>query len=215
MVHVYYDDSYYNGLSDEEWIEKLLNVPPIESLHRYFFKVKCAPFLQFIAKKIMKTDLVESIMGEFYEFLRKDDWYVLRQFRASKNASLSTYLSRCTLNYFCRQKQKENQRAGIHVCYEDAASILDCLVATSEDKEMDSHLWPAFYSLKERDRILLYHLVIKGQSAMDVADRVWCYVRSKEKDWRNLPSKRVQSTISMMKQRALYVLLSKLNVVKN
>lgn len=216
MAFLYDDDlHYYNGLSDEEWVEKLMSVPPIEALHRYFFKVKCAPFLQYIAKNIMNTDQVESIMGEFYEFLQKDDWYVLRKYRAANGASLSTYLARCTLNYFCKQKHKEDKQACQYVYYDDIATQLETFAATNEEKAMDLPVLKAFDNLSERNKIILQLLVIKEQSAIEAADVIWKLTRSKERDWHKLPAKRVQSTISMMKQRAIYELLEKLNEVRN
>lgn len=216
MVHLYDDELYlYNELSDEEWVEKLMSVPPIEALHRYFFKVKCAPFLQYIAKNIMNTDQVESIMGEFYEFLQKDDWYVLRKYRAANGASLSTFLARCTLNYFCKQKHKEEKMSGMYIYYDDITAQLETFAATSDEMTMDLPVLKAFDSLSERNKIILQLLVINEQSAIEAADTIWKLTRSKERDWHKLPLKRVQSTISMMKQRAIYELLEKLNEVKN
>lgn len=216
MAHIYDDELYYyNELSDEEWVKELMSAPPIEALHRYFFKVKCAPFLQYIAKNIMNTDQVESIMGEFYEFLQKNDWYVLRKYRAEHGATLSTYLSRCTLNYFCKQKNKEEKLANMYVYYDDVAAKLETFVAISEEKIVDLPIRKAFDSLSERNKTILQLLVIKEQSAIEAADVIWKLTRSKERDWHKLPAKRVQSTISMMKQRALFELLEKLNKEKN
>ena len=71
-------------------------------------------------------------------------------------------------------------------------------------------VWQAFDKLKERDRLLLREMVINERSALDVADEIWRFVRSAERDWRKLPVKRVQDTISMMKRRALMNLLEQL-----
>ena len=66
--------SAYENMSDEEWVEKLLVEPPIQAIHHYFFKVKCNPFLQYVATTILKTGDAESIMGEFYEFISNNNW---------------------------------------------------------------------------------------------------------------------------------------------
>ena len=166
--------------------------------------------MQYIAKNIMNTDQIEDIVGEFYEFLQKDNWYVLRKYRAENNASLSTYLSRCTLNYFCRQKRKEEKFANMYVYYDDATTQLESLTTIDEGIQMDLPVLQAFESLSERNKTILRLLVIRELSAIEAADTIWQFTRSKERDWHKLPAKRVQSTISMMKQRALYDLLEKL-----
>ena len=85
MQHLNY--SAYANITDEEWIERLVAIPPIQPLHHYFFKVKCASFLKYIAMNVY-NDCAENILGEFYEFLSYDNWHVLRSFKGKRNASL-------------------------------------------------------------------------------------------------------------------------------
>lgn len=206
----YYSKALYENLSDEEWIEKLLTIPPIQAIHHYFFKIKCMPFLQYIAKNILNIDCTDSILGEFYEFLSNDNWYVLRKFNKKNNASLATYISRCTVHHFLKQKRKSEKNININIDHADIVNQLNDFVI--EEEENNPPVWQAFAKLKERDRKLLRHLVIEGRAATDIADEMWKYVRSNEKDWRKLPIKRVQDTISMMKRRALFSLLEELRM---
>ena len=198
--------SSYANITDEEWIEKLMSIPPIQPLHYYFFKVKCSSFLKYIAENILNLDSPESILGEFYEFLSRNNWHVLRCYKKIGNASLSTYLSRCTLYYFLKEKKK-NEEANLYSL--ENKEILEQLnyLTTNEEDKMDTRVWRAFAKLCERDRKVIRRLIIEGRTTTEIADEIWPYVQGKEKDWRKLPTKRVQDTISMMKRRALFCLI--------
>lgn len=207
----YRDYSMYANITDEEWVEKLLYQPPIQPLHYYFFKVKCSSFLKYIAEKVFDADSVESILGEFYEFLSRDNWHVLRSYKKKENASLSTYLSRCTLYYFIRKKKKND---GSNVYNLENKEIIEQLnyIATNEEEKVDTRVWQAFAKLRERDQLILQRLIIDGRSSMEIADEIWPYVNSNEKNWRKLPTKRVQDTIAMMKRRALFNLIEEMRI---
>ena len=83
---------------------------------------------------------------------------------------------------------------------------LNNLVTNDEEKE-DTVVWQAFARLCERDQKVLQRLIIEGRTTTEIADEMWAYVKSKERNWRNLPIKRVQDTIAMMKRRALFCLI--------
>lgn len=200
--------SSYENFTDEEWVEKLLMLPPLQTLHHYFFKVKCFSFLQYVVRNILCVGCIEYILGEFYEFISRNNWNVLRKFRKDNNSSLFTYLSRCTVRYFLKAKLKEDRNAGISL---DSGDIdLSSFVDSEEINEDNRQLWRAFARLPERDRFLLKALVIDERPAIEIADDIWGYVGSRERDWRKLPVKRVQSTISMLKKRALCRLLKEM-----
>lgn len=196
--------SIYANITDEEWVERLISIPPIQPLHYYFFKVKCYSFLKYIAEKVLEAECVESILGEFYEFLSHNNWHVLRSYKKRDNASLSTYLSRCTLHYFLRKKEKAKP-----ACSLDSKEIIEQLnnLVTNDEEKEDTVVWQAFARLCERDQKVLQRLIIEGRTTTEIADEMWAYVKSKERNWRNLPIKRVQDTIAMMKRRALFCLI--------
>ncbi|MBE6303190.1 MAG: sigma-70 family RNA polymerase sigma factor [Bacteroidales bacterium] len=201
----------YAKITDEEWVEKLMYIPPIQPLHYYFFKVKCSEFLKYIAENILNADCVESILGEFYEFLSHNDWYVLRSYKKKGNATLSTYLSKCSLYYFLRIKKKNDKS---NVCSIENREIIEQLnyLATNNEEKANTRLWQAFAKLNVRDRIILRRLIIEGRTTIEIAEEVWPYVKSNEKDWRKLPIKRVQDTIAMMKRRALFSLIEEMRM---
>lgn len=202
----------YARFTDGEWIEKLLTIPPIQSAHYYFFKIKCYSFLKYIAKNIFNTEDTDCILGEFYEFLSQNNWQILKSFRGENNASLSSYLSRCTVRHFISKKKQDNPITSKNSIEMVAITEeLDYFIA--EEEKNEPPVWKAFARLNERDRKLLRYLVIEGRSATDIADDIWEYVRSIEKDWRKLPVKRVQDTIAMMKKRALLSLLTELKKI--
>lgn len=207
----YLNHNAYANITDEEWIEKLTSRPPIQPLHYYFFKVKCSSFLNYIAENVLDAECMESILGEFYEFLSYNNWHVLRCYQKKRNASLSTYLSRCALYYFTRKKKKDEDN---NVYSFENKEILEQLNHLANDEvNTDQSVWKAFSRLNERDRRVLHRLVIEERKSTDVADEMWKYVQSKEKDWRKLPIKRVQDTIAMMKRRALFGLIEKMRLM--
>ena len=196
----------YANITDEEWVEKLMSIPPIQPLHYYFFKIKCSSFLKYIAENILNLDSPESILGEFYEFLSRNNWHVLRCYKKRGNASLATYLSRCTLYYFIKEKKRNEEENFYSLENKEIIEQLNYMAANEEDK-IDTRVWQAFAKLCERDQKVLRRLIIEGRTTTEIADEVWPYVQGKEKDWRKLPTKRVQDTISMMKRRALFCLI--------
>ena len=209
MQHLNY--SAYANITDEEWIERLVAIPPIQPLHHYFFKVKCASFLKYIAMNVY-NDCAENILGEFYEFLSCDNWHVLRSFKSKRNASLSTYLSRCALYYFTKKKQRSKEAAEFYSL--ESEEIMEQLNHLTDDEvKADLRVWKAFARLNERDRKVLKRLVIEEKKTTDIADEMWPYVNSSEKDWRKLPVKRVQDTIAMMKRRALFGLVEEMRLM--
>ena len=207
----YLNYSVYANITDEEWVNRLIAIPPIQPLHHYFFKVKCASFLKYIATNIY-NDCMESILGEFYEFLSYDNWRILRNYKNKRNASLSTYLSRCALYYFIKKK-KLNKEAEEFYSLESEEVMEQLNNLAYEETDNSLCIWKAFAMLNERDRTVLRRLVIEEKKSTDIADEVWPYVQSREKDWRKLPTKRVQDTIAMMKRRALFGLVEEVRLM--
>ncbi len=198
----------YSKLSDKELIGHLITRPIDQEAHSYFFNKRCKRFLDYIATNILGEDCADSILGEFYEYVSEDDWAVLRKFRNQNNASLNTYLSLCTVRYFLKRKKEHDRLNTVSLESDEIADQLEFFVADEETNIPP--VWQAYEKLNERDRLLLRSLVIEEKSTLETADDIWQYVRSCEKDWRRLPTQRVQNTISMMKHRALFALLEEL-----
>ena len=207
----YSNQSIYANFTDDEWVEKITSVPSIQPLHRYFFKVKCASFLNYIAINVY-NDCLESILGEFYEFISRNNWHVLRNYKKKNNASLSTYLSRCSLYYFIKKKKHDKEAAEFY-SLDNEEIIKQLEYMTDEESAPNQRVWEAFSRLNERDRKVLRRLIIEGKTSTDIADEIWPYVNSKEKNWRKLPVKRVQDTIAMMKRRALFELVEEISLM--
>lgn len=194
----------YTTLSDSEWIERLTAFPPDERACKYFFNIKCRIFLKYIANTIFGSDEPSSLLGDFYEYLSHDNWHVLKKFEARNGASLGSYLSRCAVNYFRAKKQAEDKTC--HLQIERLDIITELNLFTQEEETEMPPVWQAYKRLCKRDRDILRLLVIDGKSAIEAADTIWPQVKSATKDWRQLPAKRVQDTLSMLKKRALLAL---------
>lgn len=194
----------YALLDDNEWAQYLMAVPPIQEAHKYFFNVKCRAFLRYISITLFGNSNTKDILGEFYEFLSKDNWKILRMYSGRNGASLCNYLSHCTINYFMARKKEEEKRRSVPLEQPDIIAELGHFTQEEENEELP--VWQAFKRLNERDRKILRLLVIKGKSTLDAADEIWKYVKTENKEWRELPPKRVQDTIAMLKRRALLTL---------
>lgn len=197
-------NSRFALFSDKEWVEHLLAFPCEEDAHRYFFNVKCNSFLKYISQTLFGGSSVDYILGEFYEFLSNNDWAVLRMYKQRNDASLSSYLSRCTINHFMARKRGEDKK---HFLLMDSFDIVAELDRFTSDEEVENPpVWQAYSHLSLRDRTVLRLLVIEGKHSIDVADEIWPMVKSTNREWRELPVKRVQDTIAIIKRRALLAL---------
>lgn len=194
----------YKALNDSEWIEILTAPSKDERACSYFFNIKCRNLLKYIANTVFDSDEPSSLFGDFYEYLSSNNWRVLKLFEARNRASLGCYLSRCALNYFIKKKQTEDNKK--HIWIERPDIIAELNYFTTEEKNDAPPVWQAYSRLNNRDRDILRLLVIENKSAIEAADVIWPQVKSTTKDWRKLPTKRVQDTLSMLKKRALLAL---------
>ncbi|MBQ5887913.1 MAG: hypothetical protein IIW77_01390 [Bacteroidaceae bacterium] len=203
----------YSQLSDAELIERLTATPVDEKLHNYFFTKKCRQFLRYISSNICYCESENELWGEFYEFLSKDDWAVIRNWKNKNGASLYTYLAYCTTNHFIHKKiaEKKEQEQFIvpssQMVYEQLADFV-------EDEEENSNypVREAFNMLNPRDQAILHALVIDGHSALDAAPAIWKYIKN-NKPLEEMDPKRVQCTIAMAKHRAQLALLNNLKQI--
>lgn len=188
----------YRNYTDKECIEALTGEPaPAPEFVKYFFYEKSKSMLQHISKSLYGNDEYRDLVSEYYIYLENNNWYVLRQFKHKNDASLISYLSRCTFNYFVDAKEirKHEQLLAdsIEYIYEDV----------DHDKERMFHAISIAYTLlKEPHKKTIELLVLKGMKSLDAADFLWKYTKHKDEDWRALPRKSVQDIIATKKQSA-------------
>ena len=202
----------YSLLSDPELVERLISKPTDEKLHNFFLTKICRRILRHVSLKIFNHNNDAELWGEFYEFISRDDWAVLRKWENKNGASLATYLSYCVTNYFVH-RQLVDKRLGeqfVQVSsqeeYEQLADVCD---EAEEDGYTDQQVRDAFNALSERDQIILQELVIDGRSALEAAPVIWEYIKS-DKPLSDVSPKRVQCTIAMAKSRAQLALFKAL-----
>lgn len=192
--------------TDQELINGLMALPVQEDLHLYFFSVSFRSVLSYNAMAFKNWNPNE-LLGEFYEFVSKNNWYVLRKYKGE--GSLRGYLSVCFQRHI-------NKLMGYWEIPFDIVSLDYIndheeeynLYAEPEEKRMP--IEQALMQLKERDRLVIREIFYNGKSALEAAEVLWIYVKSSEKDWRKLPAKTVQNTISSLKLRALAALQAQL-----
>ncbi len=206
----------YSTLSDEELLTRITeSALADEQLHKYFFYVRCAPLLKYIARKIFKCNDSTQLMGEFYVFLSNNDWEILRKWEKKNDATLYSYIARCATNYFLRRESIERRRQEKEI-HASAPETIEILGSIAEEEEMEKlPIWQAYNQLKERDREVLRLLVIEENKVLSVAEKLWKYIDSNQ-DISQLTPKRIQGTISMVKHRAQLALMEELKkITKN
>jgi hypothetical protein len=207
----------YSQLSDAELIERLTATPVDEKLHNYFFTKKCRQFLRYISSNIYYCESENELWGEFYEFLSKDNWAIMRNWKNRNGASLYTYLAYCTTNHFIHKKLAEKKEQE-QFLVPSSQNMYEQLADFVEDEEEAVNTYPvreAFNMLSQRDQAILHALVIDEQSALDAAPAIWKYIKN-NKPLEEMDPKRVQCTIAMAKHRAQLALLNNLKqITKN
>lgn len=207
-----YRKSSFAKLDDKELVEGLTATPVNKKLHEYFFYVKCQKFLNYISTTLYNRCDSRHLMGELYEFLSRDNWSILRNWEKKNGASLYSYIARCSINHFTNKEIAEKKRLGIEF-RADAAELIEQLGDFTQEEEHEMPpVWEAFGMLNERDRKILRLLVIEEKSMIEAAPEIWPHIKSKA-DIESITPKQIQSTIAMVKHRALLALLQKLKEI--
>ena len=206
------DTENYSRLSDLELVDRLMSKPTDEKLHDFFLTKICRRILRHISLRIFNHDDDTELWGEFYEFISKDDWMVLRKWESKNGASLTTYLSYCATNYFLHRQLMEKRLSErfVHVSsQEEYGQLADVCDEVEEACYTDKQVRDAFSALNERDQTILQELVIDGHNVMEAAPVIWEYIKS-DKPLSEMDPKRVQCTIAMAKSRAQLALFKAL-----
>ena len=205
----------FSTLSDQELIERLTVTPADEQLHNYFFTRKCRQFLRYISSNIYHCESEKQLLGEFYEFLSKDNWNVLRSWKSKNGATLYTYRAYCTTNHFIHKRLVEKREQELF-SVPSSQNMYEQLAVFVEDEE-DATEYPireAFDMLCLRDKVILRMLVIDGNSALEAAPVIWKYIKN-SKPLEEMDPKRVQCTIAMAKHRAQLALLNNIKQISD
>ena len=206
---------FFSSLSDQELIERLTATPVDEQLHNFFFTKKCRQFLRYISLNICHCESEKQLWGEFYEFISKDNWAVMRQWKNKNGASLYTYLAYCTTNHFIHKKLAEKKEQEIFFVPSSHSMSEQMAEFTDEEEEVQHYpVKEAFNKLCLRDQVILRMLVIDGNSALEAAPVIWKYIKN-SKPLEEMDPKRVQCTIAMAKHRAQLALLNNLREMTN
>ena len=203
----------YASLSDQELIERLIATPVDEKLHSYFFTKRCKQFLRYISLNIYHCESEKQLWGEFYEFLSKDNWAVMRNWKNRNGATLYTYLAYCATNHFIHKKLQEKKEQE-QLLVPSSQNMYEQLAGFVEEEE-EIHTYPvkeAYEMLSIRDQVILRTLVIDNRSALEAAPIIWKYIRHSKK-LEEMDPKRVQCTIAMAKHRAQLALLNNLKEI--
>lgn len=196
----------YAHLGDREWVELLLEQTVDDKAVHYFVQVKCKNFLLYIQQSIMgfRKARIDEITSDFYLFLSHDHFKVLRDYKGLNNASLATYLSLCTCRHFIEKRKRECARIPFLESLDELQeSICNEDNEDEENSEKRRDMRAAFEQLNERDQKILRYQVIESKPYLAIADELWPYLHSAEREWQRLPAKRVQDTLAIVKKRAL------------
>lgn len=94
--------AYYQQLNDKELIARI--VQDDAAAVEYLFFVKCRPMFQRIVYQLFSNNVeVEELIGEFYLYVRKNDWAKLKSFEGK--SSLMTWLTVVATRFFVNNRQ--------------------------------------------------------------------------------------------------------------
>lgn len=204
----------YSSMSSQELIDGLTQLPVNESLHSYFYNIICLPTLNYISNQYFGDNCSngKELLGEFYEHISAKEWNVLRKYKGKDNAKLSTYIASCAINYFISRKKKDDKhRECLFVSMNHPDIVEELNNIAVETTEATKPIMQAIERLNECDKQLITQLYFKKKSTLETAEIVWPLSYHAEKDWRKLPTKKVQDTISRMKSKALMLLVNEYN----
>ncbi len=148
-------------MTDQQLVSKL-----IYNDHRTikeFFFVRCRPMLMYIGQYYCQTKYsAEELIGEFYEFLSKDDWHKLRIFKFT--CSLNSYVTIIASRYFQHKRDKEM------LPLEDNIQLLNNLQEgnSSERTFFMRDLYSILKELAPFDRFLVQRILIDGEKPGDI-----------------------------------------------
>lgn len=94
--------SYYQQLNDKELIVRI--VQDDAAAVEYLFFVKCRPMFQRIVYQLFSNNVeIEELIGEFYLYVRKNDWAKLKSFEGK--SALMTWLTVVATRFFVNNRQ--------------------------------------------------------------------------------------------------------------
>ena len=114
---------------------------------------------------------------------------------------------------FSKKSNEEKKRCSHEFIPTDPEFINILEHFTAEEEYETQPVWEAYNMLEERERIVLRLLVIEKKSMKVAAPIIWKYIKSK-KSFEETSEKNIQSTISVVKSRAILSLTKKLEELK-
>ncbi|MBQ5752529.1 MAG: hypothetical protein IIV89_06755 [Bacteroidaceae bacterium] len=169
----------------------------------------------------MITAMAADYRSIYYADLDKDEsrcvrattkLYAGKMWEGKNGCSLNSYLASCSMHYFASRVKAEKKRNDREIIPSTPEIIEYLNHFTAEEENENQPVWEAYRMLKERDRVILWQLVIEEKDAMTAAPIIWPYINT-NKEIHELSQKHVQSTIAMAKHRALLALLNKLKTL--
>ena len=150
-------------MSDQETIEGLLRDDP--RTIRHFFFGRCRAALAYIGQYYLpERESAEELIGEFYEFLARDNWHKLRIFRYT--CRLDSYILIIASRYFLKRRK------------ELETTPIDEPSAEHKAPSVAPDFYPFFRMDLERvidqmslfDRFLLRRILIDGEKPADILE---------------------------------------------
>jgi len=204
---------------------------------KYFFGKFSYEIVKWIALKVfsVRADEVDAciyrIYGDYFEFVTNplDDfnqpqWYQLKSYKGLNDMKLKSWLMKNGRQFFLNKRQHEKNKIDKEgelidfVDYEALLGVGDSLESLSdEDCIYRDRLSKAWYTLSEKDKNILYYLIIQNLNWEDAFDELNEYIKPRGGRqvmdfWSN---KRKQDALALLKARAVKHLIKRFNQVKN
>jgi RNA polymerase sigma factor (sigma-70 family) len=153
---------YYSGLTDKQLLEKIYSGD--KKAETFLFCVKCISVINYCMRKFFDGEQMQLDEGvnEIYIYMKKDDWYKLKQYRGRNDASIKTWLSRIAYHFFLNmhKKMKKLENFNLEEPYQD-------------DSEQYEQIRKVLSMMStDRYRIILIKMYYEGKTREEVAEEM-------------------------------------------
>lgn len=187
------------------------------------------PILDYVSLKIYKSTYYQKILGEYYEFISKENkhipYYKLTLYNNINNSTLRNYITVITLRYFTSKKEKSDKIDSLNISIEGQSTLTKdkdgnemienpwfLLLISSQGDTNDSSLSPEAYQkidyvfskLPERDVKVIKLMVMDELSGLEAFEELKeDLARTAKIPVSTWSTKQKQDAMSLQRSRAL------------
>ncbi|MDR2384265.1 MAG: sigma-70 family RNA polymerase sigma factor [Tannerella sp.] len=155
---------YYSGLMDRQLLEKIYSGD--KKAETYLFCVKCVSVINYCMRKFFDNQQMQldEAVNEIYIYIKKDNWYKLRQYGGRNNASIKTWISTVAYNFFLNLHKKMNAEMQKKVNLPEPCN---------DESEQNKQIRKALFGMpNDRYKIILIKMYYENKTREKVAEEM-------------------------------------------